>query len=81
MAIPNRIHVATTNIDPQVWDRSLYDASSIRAKYGVPEGIAVIAFVARLCRQKQPDVMAAVLKIIRDRGLEFVCLVAGEGDY
>jgi glycosyltransferase involved in cell wall biosynthesis len=78
---PNRIHVATTNIDPQLWDRAQYDVSSVRAKYEVPEGIPVIAFVGRLCRQKQPDVMAAVLKTIRDRGLKFVCLVAGDGEY
>ena len=78
---PNRIQVATTNIDPRLWDSSGYDKPSVRAKYGVPEGVPVIAFVARLCRQKQPDVMAKVLKKIRDRGLEFVCLVAGDGDY
>ncbi len=78
---PNRIHVATTNIDPQLWNSSDFDKPSIRAKYGVAESVPVIAFVARLCRQKQPDVMATVLKTIRDRGLEFVCLVAGEGDY
>jgi glycosyltransferase involved in cell wall biosynthesis len=78
---PNRIQVATTNIDPRLWDRSGYDQPSIRAKYGVPEGVPVIAFVGRLCRQKQPDVMANVIKKIRDGGLEFVCLVAGGGDY
>jgi glycosyltransferase involved in cell wall biosynthesis len=77
----NRIQVATTNIDPELWDRSHCDIASIRAKYGVREGVPVIAFVARLCRQKQPDVMATVLKKIRDGGLGFVCLVAGEGDY
>jgi glycosyltransferase involved in cell wall biosynthesis len=78
---PNRIHVATTNIDPRLWDRSGFDQPSIRAKYGVPEGVPVVAYVARLCRQKQPDLVANVLKTVRDRGLEFVCLVAGEGDY
>ncbi len=78
---PARIHVATTNIDPQLWDRSGYDAPSIRAKYALPEGVPVIAFVARLAKQKQPDVMATVLKTIRDRGLDFVCMVAGDGDY
>jgi glycosyltransferase involved in cell wall biosynthesis len=78
---PNRIQVATTNIDPRLWERSGFDQQSIRAKYGVPEGVPVIAYVARLCHQKQPDVMANVLKTIRDRGLEFVCLVAGDGDY
>jgi glycosyltransferase involved in cell wall biosynthesis len=78
---PNRIHVATTNIDAELWDRSNYDVPSIREKYAVPEGIPVITFVARLCRQKQPDVMASVLKTIRDRRVNFVCLVAGEGVY
>jgi glycosyltransferase involved in cell wall biosynthesis len=78
---PKRIHVATTNIDPELWDRSAFDAASIRAKYGVPEGVPVISFIARLDRQKQPDVMAEVLKTIRDRGLEFVCFVAGDGNY
>jgi glycosyltransferase involved in cell wall biosynthesis len=78
---PNRIHVATTNIDPRLWDRSGFDQPSIRAKYRLPEAVPVIAFVARLCRQKQPDIMANVLKTIRDRGLEFVCFVAGDGDY
>jgi glycosyltransferase involved in cell wall biosynthesis len=78
---PNRIQVATTNIDPRLWDSAGYDKPSIRTKYGVPEGVPVIAFIARLCRQKQPDVMANVLKTIRDRGLKFVCFVAGDGDY
>ena len=75
-----RIFVATTNIDSRLWDRSRYDTIRLRRKYSVPEGVPVIAFVARLCRQKQPDVMAAVLKTIRDRGLDFVCLVAGDGE-
>lgn len=78
---PKRIHVATTNIDPQLWDRSRYGAPYLRERYGVPDGVPVIAFVGRLCQQKQPDVMAAALKIIRDRGLQFVCLVVGDGEY
>jgi glycosyltransferase involved in cell wall biosynthesis len=78
---PNRIQVATTNIDSRLWDSSGYDKPSLRAKYGVPEGVPAIVFVGRLCRQKQPDVMANVLKNIRDRGLKFVCFVAGDGDY
>ena len=78
---PSRIHVSTTNIDPQLWDSSGYDAPAIRTKYSVPPGVPVIAFAGRLCRQKQPDVLAAVLKTIRDRGLEYVCLAAGDGDY
>ena len=78
---PNQIHVCTTNIDPQLWDRSAYDLPAIREKYGVKGGVPLIAFAARLTRQKQPDVMAAALKALRDRGLEFTSLVAGAGDY
>ncbi|MGP0075856.1 MAG: glycosyltransferase family 4 protein [Bryobacteraceae bacterium] len=75
-----RMFVSTTNIDSSLWDKSRYDSSLLRTKYGVQEGVPVIAFVARLCRQKQPDVMAAALKTIRNRGLDFVCLVAGDGE-
>lgn len=69
---PKRIHVATTNIDPEAWDRSRYRQTA--------RSVPVIACVARLTRQKQPDVMAAVLKTLRDRGVPFTCLVAGDGD-
>ncbi|HEX5226638.1 MAG TPA: glycosyltransferase family 4 protein [Bryobacteraceae bacterium] len=69
---PTRIHVATTNIDPQVWDRSRFQQTARKAP--------VIACVGRITKQKQPDVMAVVLKTLRDRGVEFTCLVAGDGD-
>ena len=68
----DRIHVATTNIDPQVWDRSRFPASG--------QSVPTIACVARLTRQKQPDVMAHVLKDLRDRGVPFTGLIAGDGD-
>jgi glycosyltransferase involved in cell wall biosynthesis len=77
----SRIDVCTINVDPEIWDRSHYTLSDIREKYGIPEGMPVVAFVARLCRQKRPDVMAKVLRVIRDRGLPFICLVAGDGEY
>ncbi|MBV9769910.1 MAG: glycosyltransferase [Bryobacterales bacterium] len=75
-----QIEVCTTNIDPDLWDKSRYDAAQIRAKYGVPEGVPVIAYAARLCPQKQPKVLARVIQAVRDRGAEFVCLAAGDGE-
>ena len=71
-ADPSKIYVVTTNIDAQLWDRSRYER-------GTP-GFPVIACVARLTKQKQPDIMAAVLKTLRDRGAQFTCVIAGDGD-
>jgi glycosyltransferase involved in cell wall biosynthesis len=68
----SRLHVVTTNIDAGLWDRSRYDS--------VTREVPVIACVARITQQKQPDVLAAVLKTLRDRGVRFTCLVAGDGD-
>ncbi len=75
------IEVCTTNIDPDLWDSSRYDTVQLRAKYGVPEGVPVVAYTARLCAQKQPDIFARVIKAVRDRGARFVCLAAGDGEY
>lgn len=77
----SQIQLATTNIDPRIWDRSRFEPDLLRTKYGVPAGVPVITFAGRLCSQKQPDVMARVIRTIRDRGLDFVCLVAGDGEY
>ena len=78
---PARIHVCTINVDPELWNRANYQPAPLRAKYGVADGVPVIAFAGRLCDQKQPDVLAAVIKALRDRGAEFVCLVAGDGEH
>jgi glycosyltransferase involved in cell wall biosynthesis/GT2 family glycosyltransferase len=78
---PDRIHVCTINIDPAVWDRTRYNAADIRAKYGIRSGTPVTAYAARLCDQKRPDVLAQVVKDLKQRGAEFVCLVAGDGPY
>jgi glycosyltransferase involved in cell wall biosynthesis len=69
---PKRIHVATTNIDPQIWDRSRVQK--------VPQSVPVIAYIARLTKQKQPRVMAAALRKLQERGVQFTGLIAGDGD-
>ncbi len=78
---PDRIHVSTINIDPVVWDRSRYRAADIRAKFDVPAGTPVIAYAARLCDQKRPDVLAQVILDLKQRGAKFVCFAAGDGPY
>ena len=76
----SRISVCTINVDPQLWDRSRFDAPALRAKYGVPPDLPVLAYAARFCDQKRPELLAKVVKRLKARGARFVCLAAGGGE-
>jgi len=78
---PARVEVCTTNVDPRLWDPSTFQSEPIRVRYSLPEGVPVITFAGRLCRQKQPDVLAATFLRLSERGVPFVALVAGDGDF
>jgi glycosyltransferase involved in cell wall biosynthesis len=75
-----RISVVTTNIDVEDWTRSKFDAGALRKKWNVPEGMPVLLFAARLCEQKQPDVLADTLHELHNRKVRFLGLVAGDGE-
>ena len=75
-----KISVVTTNIDAEYWRRDQLGPEALRRKWDVPEGVPVILFVGRLCEQKQPHVLAATVRALHDRGIRFVCLVAGDGE-
>jgi glycosyltransferase involved in cell wall biosynthesis len=74
------ISVVTTNIDTEAWRRDRFDASALRQKWAIPEGLPALLYVGRLCEQKQPSVLAATMLALHDRGLRFHCLVAGDGE-
>jgi glycosyltransferase involved in cell wall biosynthesis len=76
----SKISVVTTNVDSECWRRDRFEPAALRRKWDVPEGAPVILFVGRLCDQKQPHVLAAALRALHDRGMRFVCLVAGDGE-
>jgi glycosyltransferase involved in cell wall biosynthesis len=76
----DKISVVTTNVDIEDWRRDQFDASALRRKWDVPEALPVILFVGRLCEQKQPHVLAATARALHDRGVRFICLVAGDGE-
>jgi glycosyltransferase involved in cell wall biosynthesis len=78
---PGRIEVCTINVDANYWSRVGFREKTLRVKYEVAENIPVIAYAARLTDQKQPAVLAEVIRLLRDRGARFTCLVAGDGPY
>jgi glycosyltransferase involved in cell wall biosynthesis/GT2 family glycosyltransferase len=75
-----KISVVTTNIDAEDWRKDRFDINALRKKWRVPPGLPTILFAGRLCEQKQPHVMAGTIRLLRDRGLRFTCLVAGDGE-
>ena len=74
------ISVVTTNIDAEAWRRDRYDRAALREKWDIPDDVPVILFAARLVPQKQPEVLAQTLKNLHQRGLRFLCLIAGDGE-
>ena len=75
-----RIEVCHTNIDPGEWDPARYPRAEIRRSLGVPEGVPLILYAGRLCEQKRPRLFAEVMRELARQKLEFVCLVAGDGE-
>lgn len=76
----SRIEVCHTNIDPGRWDPAQYSRSELRQSLGVSETVPLILYAGRLCDQKRPQLFAEVMLELARQRLEFLCLVAGEGE-
>jgi glycosyltransferase involved in cell wall biosynthesis len=52
----------------------------IRGELNIPSNMPVIIFAGRICEQKRPETLAAILNAARDHGLVFRALVIGDGE-
>jgi glycosyltransferase involved in cell wall biosynthesis/peptidoglycan/xylan/chitin deacetylase (PgdA/CDA1 family) len=75
----SRVQVCYINIDPEKWRVDPKVRMRVRQKLGIPDELPVILFVARICPQKQPAVFANTMLRLRQQGVRFVALVAGDG--
>lgn len=78
-ADPARIEVCYTNLDTETWDPRRFDRAALRQQLNLRADQPVVIFPARLEPQKRPRVLAEVLRRLRQRGVPFQCLVAGDG--
>lgn len=78
-ADPERIRVLYTGVRPPLLDRSQH-RTTVRAKYGIHDDTPMIVFAGRICEQKRPALLAAILRSARDAGLVFRAVVIGEGE-
>lgn len=75
-----RIRVMYTGIRAHQAERSNETRRLLRAELNIPAGMPVIVFAGRICEQKRPDMLAEILKAVRNQGLEFRALVIGDGE-
>src|SRR5205823_613477 len=73
------IEVCHTNVDVAAWRPDPAAGAALRAEVGLDDGVALIVYAARLCPQKRPLVFAETMRRLRDAGVSFVALVAGDG--
>jgi glycosyltransferase involved in cell wall biosynthesis len=79
-AAAERIEVATTNIDPELWSPDRQKRAGERQRQGVSEQQVVLLYAGRLCPQKQPRVFAQTMAALVTRGCVFQAWVAGDGE-
>jgi glycosyltransferase involved in cell wall biosynthesis len=79
-ADPSRIDVCYLNVDERLWRPDATVRAASRAKYDIGHDTPLIVFAGRICPQKQPHILAKVLNALAARGLEFIALVAGDGE-
>lgn len=74
-----RIETCYLGVDPHLWQPDPEVRTVVRNELEIEEETPVILFAARLMPQKQPQVLAEVMKRLNDAGHDFVAVVAGDG--
>lgn len=79
-AEPKKIAVCHLNVDEREWRPDPATRAAVRQELGIDPDVPVIVFAGRICPQKQPLVLAAALNALASRRMQFVALVAGDGE-
>lgn len=75
----NRIAVCHANVDTDAIHPDPDARRRVRTRLGVDENEPLVLFVGRVSEDKQPDVLMAATRCLRDRGVPFTLVVAGDG--
>ncbi|MFH1810518.1 MAG: glycosyltransferase [Pseudomonadota bacterium] len=75
-----RVAVCYTGVDPELWDPRTQDPLETRRELGIDPETPLLLFAGRLCTQKQPHLLAEVLRALKQRREKFCCVIAGDGD-
>ncbi|MHC4443408.1 MAG: glycosyltransferase [Planctomycetota bacterium] len=75
-----RVEVCYINVDTEKWGPRPEVRKQVRANYKIGEDKTVILYACRLCAQKQPRVFARVMLELKECNLDYLALVAGDGE-
>jgi glycosyltransferase involved in cell wall biosynthesis len=78
---PDRIAVCPINVDTNAWRPDAALRAATRAALQIPPHAPVVLYAARLEREKQPALAAAVMRAAAEQVGAVVFLVAGAGQY
>ena len=76
----SRIRVLYSGVRPPQSTRGPEVRERMRSALNIPRNCPVIVFAGRFCQQKRPAMLAEILKVARDGGLEFNALIVGDGE-
>ena len=75
----DRIEVSYANVDADAIAPDTEARTRLRAQFDIAEDEPLLLFVGRVSEDKQPNVLAAAIRTLHDRGVRFTLVVAGDG--
>jgi len=79
-ADPERIAVCYSGVSQTLAEKVLTARETVRARLGVVDGLPLLVFGGRLCAQKRPEKLVAVLHDLHRKKVPFQCVVVGDGE-
>jgi glycosyltransferase involved in cell wall biosynthesis len=79
-ANPDRIRVMYTGVRAPAPSGAAERRRDVRASLGIAPEAPLIIWAGRMCEQKRPDVLAEILREMRDSGLAFEAVLIGNGE-
>lgn len=75
-----KIEVCYSGVSPEVPDNVRKSRHAARATVGIPDHLPLLVFGGRICAQKRPELIASVLYGLAQKGVDFHCVVVGDGE-
>jgi len=75
----NPIDVVYIGCDTNEWCAAQLNKSELKEKWSVKKDVPIIAFSGRIVEQKQPHVLIQTVHKLKESGLKFQLLIAGDG--
>lgn len=75
-----KIEVCYSGIQPVPPEKAREMRKAVRAMLGIVDQTAVLIFGGRICAQKRPEKLAAVLHELARQKVPFHCIIAGDGE-